>query len=63
MDKQSPRKELGDFVESGHLRSLLERYATSHVSDRAIDLAVTVLSRYCAPRTVRYRRRTPRTPG
>ena len=47
-DKQeiSPRQELARFVDSGELRYALERRAPK-LTDAAIDLAVTVIARYC----------------
>ncbi len=50
---ESPRRELGEYANSGNLR----RDTEGRVSAEAADLLVTVVLRYCEPR------RRPKTKG
>ncbi len=49
--KKSRRKELGDFVAEGRLRSVMEMHG--HISHEAIDLLVDIALRYCEPKKPR----------
>lgn len=45
----SPRKELGEYADTGQLRDALS-YASRNMSEEAIQLCVDVVIRYCSPR-------------
>ena len=47
VSEPSPRKELGEYVETGQLRDLL---TDSDMTEEAIQLCVDVVRRYCEPR-------------
>jgi len=55
--KDSPRKELGQFVSSGYLRSVLEMHRND-LSFEAIDLLVRIALNYCEPRKSRRKLKT-----
>lgn len=49
MKPASPRQELGNYAAEGRLRTALER-ANPRLSERARELCVDVVMRYCQPR-------------
>lgn len=49
--KQSPRKELDEYANSGNLR----RDVHGRISEEAEDLLIDVVRRYCEPRRNRRR--------
>lgn len=51
-NSKSPRQELGDYANSGQLRTALEK-TNPTMSEAARSLCVDVVLRYCEPRRKR----------